>query len=41
MKPLSRKFVNKRASAKTFRRNLSRTKVPNLVSGPQRGGWRF
>lgn len=40
MRPLKRKPVNKRRSAKTFRKQTTRTKAANL-NGPQRGGWRF
>lgn len=43
MKPLKRKFVNKKKSAKQFRKNVSRTKAINLkpMSGPMRGGRRM
>ena len=40
MRPLKRGGVNKRRSAKKFRRNTTRTKQPNM-SGPNRGGWRL
>lgn len=36
-----RKHVNKQKSAHQFRRNVSRTKRPNLVSGAMRGGIRL
>lgn len=36
-----RKSVNKRRSAKSFRRNVGRTKSANVRSAPQRGGWRL
>ena len=36
-----RKPVNKRRSARTFRRNAKRTKSANLQKAPQRGGWRL
>ena len=36
-----RKPVNKRKSAKTFRRNASKTKAANMQKAPQRGGWRL
>ncbi|QXP08063.1 MAG: hypothetical protein [Arizlama microvirus] len=36
-----RKAVNKRKSASSFRRNVKRTKSPNIRSAPQRGGWRL
>ena len=38
---LYRKSVNKGKSARSFRRNVKRTKSPNLRSAPQRGGWRL
>lgn len=40
MRPTSRKPVNKRASARSFRRNTARTKGANMVT-PMRGGWRL
>jgi hypothetical protein len=41
MRPLSRKPVNKKKSAKTFRKNVGRTKSINLRNpGPMRGGIR-
>lgn len=40
MSPLRRGFVNKRASAKKFRRDSARTKVVNM-SAPMRGGIRL
>lgn len=36
-----RRHVNKRRSARKFRRNSSRTKAANLAPSPQRGGWRL
>jgi hypothetical protein len=36
-----RKPVNKRKSAKTFRRTAKRTKAANMSKAPQRGGWRL
>lgn len=33
--------VNKNASAKQFRRNMSRTKAANVWAGPMRGGIRL
>jgi hypothetical protein len=41
MKPLYRKPVNKHSSAKSFRRNVSHTKMANIVAAPMRGGIRF
>jgi len=38
---LKRKHVNKRKSAKTFRKHATRTKSANIRSAPQRGGWRL
>lgn len=32
--------VNKSKSAKTFRRNVGKTKMANMAN-PQRGGWRL
>lgn len=40
MKPVKRYSVNKRRSARSFRRDVGRTKAPNLQS-PMRGGWRL
>lgn len=40
MRPLKRKPVNKRASARKFRGQMRRTKAPNMVM-PMRGGWRL
>lgn len=40
MKPLKRKPVNKNASAKQFRNNVSKTKSINIKPGPMRGGIR-
>lgn len=41
MRPLKRKFVSKGRSARKFRSNVSRTKAPNVVMAPMRGGWRL
>jgi len=35
-----RRSANKRKSAKSFRRQVGRTKAANM-SGPNRGGWRL
>jgi len=40
MVPLKRRSVNKKKSAKQFRRNVSKTKAGNL-SQPMRGGYRL
>jgi hypothetical protein len=36
-----RKPVNKRRSARSFRKNVRRTKSANMQKAPQRGGWRL
>jgi hypothetical protein len=36
-----RKPVNKRRSARSFRKNAKRTKAANMQKSPQRGGWRL
>jgi len=41
MKPLSRKPVNKRASAHRFKSHVGRTKAANININPMRGGWRL
>lgn len=41
MRPLKRKPINKHRSARTFRKQSSRTKAANLKGGIQRGGWRL
>lgn len=41
MRPVSRKYVNKRSSAGKFKRNVSRTKGANVARAPMRGGWRL
>lgn len=38
---MRRMRVNKRASARKFRRATSRTKAANISPNPQRGGWRL
>ena len=40
MKPSRRNNVNKRRSAKSFRRKTARTKAANII-GPMRGGIRL
>lgn len=41
MRPVKRGHVNKRASVRSFRQSVSRTKAPNLKVGPMRGGIRL
>lgn len=41
MRPLRRHGVNKGRSTSKFRRQLRRTKGPNVQAGPMRGGWRL
>lgn len=41
MRPLKRHSVSKGRSAGKFRRSAARTKAPNIVMGPMRGGWRL
>lgn len=41
MRPLSRRRVNKSASAASFRGNVSRTKSINTRATPMRGGFRI
>lgn len=41
MRPVSRRGVSKRASARSFRRQSMRTKAPNMARAPMRGGWRL
>jgi len=36
-----RRFVNKHKSAKTFKKNVSKTKGVNLRAAPMRGGIRL
>lgn len=38
---MRRSRVNKRSSAKKFRRSVQRTKAANIAPNPQRGGWRL
>lgn len=38
---MRRRRVNKRASARKFRRATQRTKLANVAPAPQRGGWRL
>jgi len=41
MRPVSRRSTSKSKSAKSFRRNVSRTKSANIAPPPTRGGYRF
>lgn len=41
MRPLNRKRVSKRSSARSFRKSVSRTKAANMSVNPMRGGWRL
>jgi len=41
MKPVSRRPVNKAASARSFRRNTASVAAANLAVTPMRGGWRL
>lgn len=41
MRPLKRYGVSKGRSARRFRRQVGRSKAPNVVQGPMRGGWRL
>lgn len=41
MRPLKRHGVSKKGSARHFRRQAGRTKMPNIKAGPMRGGWRL
>jgi hypothetical protein len=39
--PLRRKSVNKRSSAKRFKKHVGHTKAANMKLNPMRGGWRL
>lgn len=41
MRPLARKPVNKKYSAKRFKSHVKRTKAANMNINPMRGGWRL
>lgn len=41
MSGLYRRSVNKRRSARSFRKAVGRTKAANVARSPQRGGWRL
>lgn len=41
MRPLARGRVNKRGSARSFRKSTTRTKAPNMAPPPMRGGFRL
>lgn len=38
---MARHSVNKNASARTFRKNIGKTKKPNIAPPPTRGGYRL
>lgn len=41
MRPLRRSHVNKKHSARKFRKASARTKAANMQTTPMRGGWRL
>lgn len=41
MRPLSRSPSSRGAGAGKFRRNIARTKAPNMAPPPMRGGFRL
>lgn len=41
MRPVSRQYVSKNASANKFRKNVGRTKAMNVSPAPMRGGIRL
>lgn len=41
MRPLKRKFVNKKKSSQNFRKKVGKTKSVNLRPQPMRGGTRL
>lgn len=41
MRPVKRRFVNKRQSARKFSRQIGRVKQINLRPAPMRGGYRL
>lgn len=41
MRPLKRHPVSKHRSARKFRHSVKRSKAPNVLTGPMRGGWRL
>lgn len=41
MRPVKRSRVNKHKSARSFRKNVSRTKAANMSGAPMRGGIRL
>lgn len=41
MKPSRRMPVKKSKSVNQFKNNSNRTKAPNMVAAPMRGGYRF
>lgn len=41
MRPLKRYGVNKGRSSGKFRKQASKSKLPNVIAAPMRGGWRL
>ena len=41
MRPVKRSFVKKSSGARQFRSHVARTRAPNVVQAPMRGGWRL
>lgn len=41
MRPVKRYGANKSRGAANFRRNVGRTRAPNMHIQPMRGGWRL
>lgn len=41
MRPVKRGYVDKATSAKRFRHHVSKSKSPNMIVAPMRGGWRL
>lgn len=41
MRPSRRSGESRRRGARSFRRNVGRTKAMNLRNNPMRGGWRL
>lgn len=41
MRPLKRRGVSKHRSARKFRNHVGKTKAPNVIMAPMRGGWRL
>lgn len=41
MRPLKRKFTDKKKSARKFNKHAGKTKAANLRTSPMRGGYRL